>query len=475
MTSKEYAGHPSSHEEQPHGKSSSEGDSETVARSSGHSVKKGAFYGWFLLPICLSNITMTYGVMHAFSPIFVALLSEYGLNRAYLSGIFSLFMFVMFAGAVVAGPLLDRYGPRVVIPAGFCLMGLGLGGCGSVSSAPQLYFFFGVVTGLGACLGGWVPSTMIIANWFVRNRGMAIGIVTSGMGISILIFVPLAQTLIDWVGWRGAFWGIALIVVFIGVPLNAVFQRARRTDSGVADGDAFDMNGSRAIIGGPEMGFQRDWTLKEAMGQRSFWMVCFGLFLNPLATFTIALHAMALIVGRGFAPNYVAWVVGFTGIFSIVGRVACGIFSDKIGRKPAYTIFMASAALGVAFLLILNRDRSWILPLYVVLTGLGLGVGAGMYPTIVADLFPGTHTGKIMGVISVFGGFGSGFGSWLVGYLHDITGTYTIGFLCVLAAILGAVAFFCLAAPKKSAVPPDSLFQNGSLGKEDGSLRGQSP
>ena len=466
MKSKEDTRRLSGHEE-PRIKSSPEGDSDLIARVSSHSVKKGVFYGWFLLPICLCNITITYGVMHSFSPIFVALLSEYGLDRAYLSGIFSLFMFVMFAGAVIAGPLLDRYGPRVVIPAGACLMGLGLGGCGWVSSPSQLYLYFGVITGLGACLGGWVPSTLIIANWFERKRGMAIGVVTSGMGLSILIFVPLAQTLIDRVGWRGAFWGIAVVVLVIGMPLNALFQRAKPADSGQApDGDPFDVNGLGTIVGGSEMGFRRDWTLREAMGQRSFWMVCLGLFFNPMATFAIALHAMALVVGRGFAPDYVAWVLGLTGVFSIIGRVACGTLSDRIGRKPAYTVFMASAALGVASLLILNQDRSWILSLYVVLGGLGLGVGAGMYPAIVADLFPGPHKGKIMGVVSVFGGFGSGFGSWLVGYLHDITGEYNSGFLCVLAAILAAVVFFCLAAPQKSEVHPDSLMKNGSFGEK---------
>jgi len=79
----------------------------------------------------------------------------------------------------------------------------------------------------------------------------------------------------------------------------------------------------------------------------------------------------------------------------------------------------------------------WVLTPYVVLVGLGMGVGGAMFPPIMADLFPGPNLGRIMGISSVFSGMGADLGSWLAGYLYDITGSYAWGFLCVLMLSLG--------------------------------------
>jgi len=404
---------------------------------------RSIFYGWFIAGIGLLNITATYGVMNGFSPIFVAILAEFNVPRASLSGIFSLSMFVMFSASLMAGPLLDRWGPRLVIPTGFLLMGLGLYKCGSVSSPYQLYAFFGLLVAAGGSFAGWMPNTAVVSQWFVRHRGLAVGVVTAGMGLSVF-FIPLTQVLIERLGWRSAFWGLALFTVIPGISLNALFQRARPQDIGLLpDGDRDleqlcqgEQDKVPISCSDPEQ-----WTLRQAVKRLSFWMVSLALFCNPLATFTIMLHAMALVVDRGFDPAYAARFLGFSGLFSVIGRIACGTISDRIGRAPAYSFFMALMAAGVTMLIFLDQERAWILPAYVLIAGLGLGVGAGMFPALIADFFPGSNTGSILGASSVFGGFGSAFGSWFAGYQYDLTGSYTPGFVCVIIAIIGAVIF----------------------------------
>jgi len=275
---------------------------------------------------------------------------------------------------------------------------------------------------------------------------MAIGIAMSGNGLGIVIMMPLTQFIIEWAGWRTAFLATGLIAASLA-PLNAIFQRARPEDKGFApDGDipespTIKKNHAKTAT-------NQHWTLSNALRHRSFWMMCFALFCNPFATFTIVLHQVALVVEQGFEPMYVASVFGFIGIFAMAGRFLGGTFSDYIGRELAYSIFMGSFALAIFLLLILTPERSWILSFYVVLMGLGMGVGGAMFPPIIADLFPGPSLGRIMGVSSIFGGLGSGFGSWLAGYLHDITGNYTYGLFCALIAIAGAVVFVWIAAPR---------------------------
>jgi MFS family permease len=279
---------------------------------------------------------------------------------------------------------------------------------------------------------------------------MAVGIVMCGAGMGMLVFVPLTQFLIERVGWRGAFLGIAVIVVMWVGPLNAVFQRTRPEDMGLApDGDDIVPPGDKGGGGSLTSNKTHLWTLSDAIRHRSFWMMCMATFCNPWATFTIVLHQVAYMVERGFETGYVTSVLGFVGVFAMVGRVICGMLSDRIGREYAYTIFMISAALATGFLFLLTEARAWILPVYVVLLGLGMGVGGAMFPTMMADLFPGPSLGRIMGITSAFGGFGAGLGTYFAGEMHDVTGTYTWGLFSVLVTVVGAVVFVWIAAPRK--------------------------
>lgn len=414
--------------------------------------KRPLFYGWFLLPLCLGNVMIVNGVTSSYSVIFVALFSEFNwVSRAELSGIFSLYMFVFFCGNLLAGPILDRFGPRITIPLGSVLIGLGLSACSKISSPYMLYFYYGLITPLGVCCAGWLPSNVTITNWFRRRRGMAVGIVMCGTGMAVLVFIPLTQFLIERFGWRGAFLAIAIIAVLYLAPLNAIFQRTRPEDKGCnPDGDDYGSMPAVNIQGIQFTDTSRQWTVSDALRQRSFWMMGCAFFFNPFSTFTIMLHQVALVVERGFDPMEVAPILGSAGIFAMIGRFAGGMLSDRVGREKAYSVFMGSTVLAVAFLFFLNQERSWILPVYVVVGGLGLGVGGAMFPTILADMFPGPSLGRIMGIASAFGGLGAGLGSWFVGYLHDITGSYSWGLFCVLMAIIGAITFVWIAAPRKA-------------------------
>jgi MFS family permease len=146
----------------------------------------------------------------------------------------------------------------------------------------------------------------------------------------------------------------------------------------------------------------------------------------------------------------VASVLGFVGVCAIVGRLAGGAASDTIGREWAFTLFYSCTLLGILSLLFLKTESAWLLPVYVVFGGLGLGTGAAMYPAMLADLFPGPNLGKVMGFTSFFAGVGSGFGPFFVGYLHDLTGSYTSGLTFLLFPLIAAIFFVWIAAPRKS-------------------------
>jgi MFS family permease len=410
--------------------------------------KRPIFYGWFLIPLCLANITVSSGIANTFSVIFVSLLREYGLSRADLSGVYSLYILVLFCGGVLVGPLLGRIGPRVIIPAGSALIALGLWGCSRISSPYQLFFYYGCITALGCCCIAWLPNSLIITNWFVRRRGMAVGIVMCGAGVATLIFIPLTQFLIDWVGWRGAFLATGLLSVATIAPLNAVFQRSRPEEMGLRPDGVDPESATQRTQSKPKI--QEQWKVTHALKTGSFWMMGIAFLFNPFVTFTLTLHQVALVVEQGFSPAAVTTTLGFIGIFAMLGRTSAGTLSDRIGREPAYTLFMAFTSLGILSLFFLSPQKTWMLLAYVVLGGLGQGVGGAMFPAMLADLFPGPRLGKILGILSMFAGLGSSFGSWFLGYLHDLSGSYQWGLVFLFLAVCVAVIAVWIAAPRRA-------------------------
>ncbi len=280
---------------------------------------------------------------------------------------------------------------------------------------------------------------------------MAVGIVMCGNGLGMLIFIPLTQFMIERVEWRGAFWAIAILAILLVAPLNAIFQLAKPEDKGfAADGKDYGDPKTGNNNPGENQKVQFVHSLFDAFKKRSYWMICLANFCNPFVTFSITLHQVAYVVERGFDPMYVASVLGMIGVFTMVGRFVGGTLSDLIGREITYSLFMGFAALAVISLYFLNQDCTWLLPLYIGLGGLGMGVGGGLFPPMLADLFPGPSLGRIMGSTMVFGGLGAGLGSWFVGYLHDITDSYSWGLFFILIAIFGAVMFVWLAAPRRA-------------------------
>lgn len=415
------------------------------------SSQRKIFYGWILLPLCLTNTLISNGISSSFSVIFVTLLAEFGLNRADLSGIYSLYIFVFFSGGALVGTLLDRVGPRILIPSGSLLAGVGLYACSRISSPYQPYLFYGLVTALGTCCFSWIPNSVIISNWFVRRRGLAMGIVMCGNGLGMLIFIPLTQYFIDWIRWRGAFAVLAFIPLLSIAPLNAVFQRTRPDEEeAIRYGQEVGMEVQSRWGGKTTPGTPRLWVLADAVREQSFWMMCLAGICNPLVTFSLTLHQVAFVVERGFEPMRVAFALGLMGIFAMVGRVSGGTLSDRVGREWAYSLFVGFAAIAIFSLFFLNPERVWILSFYIVLAGLGMGVGGAMFPPMLADLFPGPSLGKILGITSIFAGFGASFGSWFLGYLYDFTGSYAWGLGCLILAVAGAITFVWIAAPRKA-------------------------
>lgn len=163
------------------------------------------FYPWVVIAIAFLTVAMAFGARNAFAVFLIAVIDEFHWSRALASGALMLSSVVWTVVAPVIGLLLDRFGPRPVLAGGSVLMALGFVISGLAHSVFEFYLGMGVFVGVGFAALPMTSQATFLTNWFVRKRGMAIGVAASGIGLGILIVVPLVQWLIVKFGWRQSF------------------------------------------------------------------------------------------------------------------------------------------------------------------------------------------------------------------------------------------------------------------------------
>lgn len=175
---------------------------------------------WGVVAISFVTIALAYGLNFSFSVFFVAILEEFKWSRASIAGAFSLSSLILGISSWPGGRLVDRFGPRKIMMVGAIILSLATMASALIREVWHLYFLFGILSGLGICGLGWVPNSVLLSNWFVKNRGSMVGIAFSGMGIGILAVGPSAQYLISSLGWRTAYLVFGLAVLVLLLPLS---------------------------------------------------------------------------------------------------------------------------------------------------------------------------------------------------------------------------------------------------------------
>ena len=398
------------------------------------------FYGYVIIALCFANMVVMRGVNGAFGVYYLALLEEFSWSRGDGATIASANFFVYALAAPAVGLAFDRYGPRVLMPLGASLTGFGLVLSSFADSLHDLYFSYGVVTALGQGALSFVGHNALISYWFVRKRATAIGLASMGQGLGALAMVPATQWLVSSIGWRWTYVVTGAVLLLLLAPANALFQRRSPQDVGqFPDGD---LTPPTQATEQPLRGSGRDWTLGEALHSFPFWCITCGHLALGTALFMINTHAIAHFVAVGYPKLAASFYFGLMGFIRIGATVFWGTFSDRIGRDKTYGIATFVTILGVGCMIALTAGAPlWLVGLTIVLYGVGHSAGNPTYGAVIGDIFAGPKIGLIFGFLEVSFGLGSAFGSWIGGYLFDMTGSYAWSFtLCLVCFILSGLA-----------------------------------
>jgi MFS family permease len=408
--------------------------------------------GRVIVGILSINLAMLYGAYYAYSVYLVALLRDFGWSRSVVAGGFSVFILTHGTLCLVIGMLAARFGPRLLILLGACVIGGGLLLVAQTSAWWHLYLFFGGICALGISLAGWIPTVLITRGWFPTRIGTAVGIASAGIGVGISGFVPLTQYLIDWVGWR---WALRIQAVLVtGWVLPATWWLVH--DPPPAEPPAVGRLSPSSSDGGGG-----SWTLAAALRDGRYWALAGVFFSGSLATQMLLVHQVAYLVDHGLSPIAAASVSGVVGLASIVGKTAWGVLSDRAGREVAYTISFSCVAVSVGALVLAGWHPATFLPfVYGILIGLGYAGSAPLTPAAASDLFGGPGYSVIFGSLHFLLCLGAATGTWGAGKIFDVTGSYAWAMGVALAAAIAAPILMWVAAPRRPHPPPTSSHQS---------------
>jgi MFS family permease len=400
------------------------------------------FYGYIILALCFANMVVMRGVNGAFGVYYIALLEEFAWSRSDGASIAAINFVVYAFASPVVGLAFDRLGPRLLMPLGAALVGIGLVLSSLSNSLLGLYFSYGIVTALGQGALSFVGHNALISFWFVRRRATAIGIASMGQGLGALIMVPLTQLLIDAVGWRWTYVVTGGLLLLFLAPANALFQRRAPQDVGqFPDGDDAPPAENPSRHSAKHAG-QRDWTLGEAARSFPFWCITIGHLALGTALFLINTHVIAHFVAVGYEKLAASFYFGLIGFIRIGATIVWGSISDRLGRSEAYGVATLVTALGVGCMIAMSAGAPlWLVYLTIALYGIGHSAGNPTYGAVIGDIFSGRKIGLIFGFLEISFGLGSAFGSWTGGYLFDATGSYAWSFaVCLVCFIISGLA-----------------------------------
>jgi MFS family permease len=413
------------------------------------------FYGWVIVGVAFITMGIGVNTRTAFSLLFPPILAEFGWERGITAGAFSAGFVVSIMYAPFIGMLMDRVGPRLVLPLGVVLTSTGMLLVPSIRQPWHLYLTFGVLVVGGSVFVSYIGHALFLPQWFVRKRGLAIGIAFSGVGLGSIMLFPWLQRLIGQTGWRQACSSLAVLLLVTLLPLNVIFPRRRPEDIGLApDGDPPRQIGGKETAGLDNVvdhaWAATEWTLGRAVRTSRFWWIFVSYFGGLFTWYAVQVHQTKYLLDIGFAAELAAYALGFVGLTGVIGQITLGHLSDRIGREWVWTISSCGFILCYAALLVLPVYPRPLL-LYVMIGAQGmLGYGlAAVFGAIPAEVFHGKHYGTIFGTLNLASSSGAACGPWLTGLLYDATGSYAPAFGLAIGLSLVSIAAMWMAAPRK--------------------------
>ena len=368
---------------------------------------------------------------------------DLGWNRMLLSGAVTLQAVGNIVVSPLAGWVLDRHGPKMIMVFGSIVATICFLLMGSITEPWQFYLLYSAATVLGLNeLGSLVTSTTV-AKWFVRKRGRAMSLASIGLNVGGAVLAPLIAFIIGVAGWRQT-WGVLGIIVACTVLPAAIFffKRAPEDMGLLPDGDHSGSKPARA--GERTAATEQQWKLGDALRNPTTWIIVAAFNLILVAASAMSQHSIAYLEDTGMSLVEASAMFGASHIVTIGAKLTWGAVSDRFPVR--YCLIISSFARIVGLLSLMFATGPARMGGFIVGQGVGQGMGL-LGPKLWADYYGRTFLGTIRGILQPFSVVASLVGPLFAAYVYDTVGSYNTAFLVIIVCLLLSVVLLWIARP----------------------------
>lgn len=399
------------------------------------------FYGWLIV-----GASIAMGIAHAgtLNPILSLFMKPMGDEFGWSRTMFSAAVFISALGgsllSVAVGPLIDKRGPRIVMVIGAAIIGASLTALSKVRALWHFYALFGVARSVTSGATG-LAVPVVVANWFVRKRGRAMGIALAGTSVGGILLPMLLQWLIGSEGWRFAWMSLGIFLAVIAIIPAALFIRRRPEDMGLLpDGEvpsdnkeatvsSRGWNSARGVSAGEPV-----WGRKAALATSAFWLVSFAEALGMMAFGAVNMHRFPYLTDIGLPLAVAAGTVSVSAIFAGTGGLLWGLLAERI--QPRYCLIFVMWAQAASVLVLMSVQTVAMAYVFTAMWGLSMGGLIAVTSLVWAEYFGRISLGTIRGLSGPLRLLGNTSGPLLAGLIFDVTGTYKLAFIGMIAAFI---------------------------------------
>lgn len=396
-------------------------------------IRSPWFHGWTILAVAFLAQMLSMGTtVYGFGVFVKPLTTEFNVSRATLNNGFILFMLGMGLFSILIGRLLDRYPIRLIMFGGAIIMGAGFAALSACRTLTGMGLIIVGPLAFGATAIGPLVASTLVANWFTRLRGRAMGISSVATSLGGALVVPLIALSLEQFGWRVTLAVVGVLVAVLAGLSALLFIHNRPADIGLITDGSIQTSAQPGAFAGDDQS-PRDW-----LYSRNFWCITFsvGLCFAINQSFLISLVPYATDLQIGL--KQATLLLSCSSIASIAGKLVIGACADHIDKRLLMLLVIVCIVVQMSVLIL--QPSFLVLLIVCTLAGFAIGGELPVWGALVADCFGSVKYGAVMGAMNAVNTL-LGLGAvYFIGTIYDRTASYAMAFqifigIAVLAAL----------------------------------------
>ncbi len=387
------------------------------------------FHGWRIVGVVgLTQAVSVGATFYTYGAFLKPVVAEFEASRLAVTLGLTLLTVVQGALGPFLGRALDRGSARAIMITGILVTSIGLALLSLATAFWQVGLLFVTAVAGGAALFGSLATATVVANWFVRKRGRALGFAALGAALGGGVFPPLTTALIEALGWRGAVATLAAGLLLLILPVAWLLVGHPEERGLTPDGEPLERGAAaQTEATQPKAATEaRGFTTRELLRDRNFWAITISIGFAYCPASVLLVHLVPYATDIGNSPARASLVISGYALASGVGRVLFGSLADRIDKRVA--VWVVVAWLGLAWANLLGEPPFEALLAAAVASGIAMGGVFPLWGALTGAVFGRAAFGRVMGLMNLFMMPFSVLGAPAAAYLFDRTGSYQLAF-----------------------------------------------